>query len=171
MFTKDIFMSKRNNRNCNVKAFSMIETITAMAVTAIIIGIVFTIFSIMSEMLLQFKIQNEGIADLNRFTYSVNKDIFESESMAVGDSLMSFSDYNGSLCNYLIGEEHVLRQNEVYTDTFKIKINHLKIDTLASKELRKVYRNLKVGLNVNGQKINLSFYKKVYANELMVAKQ
>ena len=54
------------NKKYSVAAFSIIETVVSLVITAIVMGLIFLIFSILSERMIDFKQQNEDIADLNR---------------------------------------------------------------------------------------------------------
>ncbi|TEB41140.1 hypothetical protein D0809_27035, partial [Flavobacterium circumlabens] len=83
------------NRNNSVPAFSIIETLVGMAFTAIIMCILFAIFSIVTERMIDFRNQNQLVNDLNRLTYSLNKDIFEKEKMNRTDNELSFKGYAG----------------------------------------------------------------------------
>lgn len=151
----------------NVAAFSLMEAIVGMAITAIIMGIIFVIFSIMSEQMLDFKNQNELIADMNRLTYSINKDIFENEKMTVSEEGIIFSSYSGASVNYAIQEQYALRTQETFIDTFHVSINAIATDSVKSSLGKIIFRKLKLNLEVNEENIDLKFYKRVYANELL----
>lgn len=168
IFTERYFISLKSKRKLVAKAFSMTEVIIAMTITAIIVSIIFTIFSIMSEMLLDFKKANEEIADLNRFTYCINKDIFESEIMSISAAEIQFTLASGQQTFYFMSNNYIVRKNEYLSDTFKLESNRLRIDTIRNSNKSKVYRNLKIDLNINGNATNLSFYKRLYANDLMM---
>lgn len=164
-------MSRFNDEeNNNVGAFSIMEAIVGMAITAIIMGIIFVIFSIMSEQMLDFKNQNEFTADMNRLTYSINKDIFENEKMSVLEEGIVFNGYSGNTVSYLVQEEYFLRMNEIFTDTFHININGITLDSVKSNSGKIIFRKLKLNLKVNEEDIDLKFYKQVYANELLEEK-
>jgi hypothetical protein len=154
-----------------VKAFSMIEAIVGMAVTAIIISIIFTIFSIMSEILADFKEQNEETADISRLSFAISRDMFESQSMSASAFKVEFGGYSGESSTYLLGDKYILRQTEVSIDTFKLKPGLISIDTLSSPSGKIVYECLKVSVLANGRSTGLSFHRRVYANQLMDAEQ
>ncbi|TGD56857.1 PulJ/GspJ family protein [Flavobacterium humi] len=153
-----------------VAAFSIIEAIVGMAVTAIIMSIVFVIFSIITERMLDYKNQNQLVNDLNRLTYSLNKDIFDNEKMAIDDHEIVFSGYSGELVKYHFTEEYILRNRETFIDTFKIQVRQMVIDSLKSNTRKKVFLQLKLQVEVNQTPMPLNFYKRVYANELLQTK-
>lgn len=163
-----MFKPTMSNKN-SVSAFSLIETVVSMAITAIIMGIVFVIFSIVTERMLDYKNQNELVNDLNRLTYSINKDIFENEKMLVIENEMVFNGYAGETVKYNFQEEYILRSKETFIDTFKIKLNQIVIDSVKNKSQRIVFQKLKLNVEVNEREMDLKFYKRVYANELLQA--
>lgn len=163
-----MFKPTMNNKN-SIPAFSLIEAIVSMAITAIIMGIVFVIFSIVTERMLDYKNQNELVNDLNRLTYSVNKDIFENEKMKIIENEVIFNGYAGETVKYNFQEEYILRSKETFIDTFKIKLKQIVIDSVKNKSQRIVFQKLKLKVEVNEREMDLKFYKRLYANEFLQA--
>lgn len=151
----------------HIAAFSIVETVVGLAITGIIMSIIFVIFSIVTERMLDYKNQNQPVCDLNRLTYSINKDIFENEIMNAIDNEIIFNSYTGQKVKYNFEQEYILRINVDFTDTFKIKLNQIKVDTIKSESQKLQFQKLKLQLEVNKKLMNLSFYKRVYANELL----
>jgi hypothetical protein len=156
-----------NSKN-TLPAFSIIEAVVGMAITAIIMGIIFVIFSIVSERMLDYKGQNQLVNDLNRLTYSINKDIFENEKMAATDHEVVFNGYSGERVTYHFLEEYTLRSNETFIDTFKIKLKRMAADSVKSVNRKKVFVRLKLDIEANEREMDLNFYKRIYANELLL---
>lgn len=157
------------NKKKHIPAFTIVEALVSMAITAIILSIIFVIFSITSERLLDFKKQNEGITDLNRLSYSINKAIFESKEMMLNysnDELI-FSDYYGNTTEYIIAEDYFLRRKGEFIDTFKLATKRLHIDIQQSPSKNEQYQRLNWNLMIDKKVINLNFYKKIYADELL----
>jgi hypothetical protein len=138
-----------------------------MAITAIIMGVLFVIFSIITGRMLDFKNQNQLVNDLNRLTYSINKDIFEKEKMTVLESEINFNGYSGESVSYQFSEDYILRTSETFVDTFQIKLNRILIDTVKSKSQQFVFQKLKLSIESNEKELDLRFYKRVYPNELL----
>ena len=151
-----------------VRAFTIVETVVSMVITAIILCIVFVIFSITSQRLQDFKKQNESIADINRLTYSINKGIFESEDMQLINNEIHFKSYDASNTTYKLTNNYLTKQTDEFIDTFHLKINKMIIDTLASNSNKENYQRLKCILKINDQNIDLNFYKKIYANKILI---
>ncbi|WDF66495.1 PulJ/GspJ family protein [Flavobacterium sp. KACC 22763] len=160
-------MFRTRNKYHSVAAFSIIEAIVGMAVTAIIMGILFVIFSIVSGRMIDFKNQNQLVNDLNRLTYSLNKDIFEKEKMTASENEISFNGYAGERVSYQFFDDVILRNSETFVDTFQIKLKTMVLDTVKSKSEQFVYQKIKLNIESNQKELDLRFYKRVYPNELM----
>jgi len=145
------------------------EAVVGMVVMAIIMGIVFIIFAIISERMLDFKNQNQYVADLNRLTYSVNKDIFENEKLIGLEDGFVFYAYSGTMTRYSRQEAYILRTRAEFVDTFKIPIQQLKFDTLTGRDKRIVFQRMAMEIDVNKQPMQLKFFKKIHANDLIKA--
>lgn len=159
-------MSKSIN-NTSLPAFSIIESVVGMAITAIIMGIIFVIFTIVSERLIDYKNQNQFINDMNRLTYSLNKDIFENEKMTVIENEIVFNGYSGERVKYLFAENYLLRNTSTFIDTFQIKLKQFRVDTVQNPSKTIVFQNLKLQVEVNKSDMDLKFYKPIFANELL----
>jgi type II secretory pathway pseudopilin PulG len=156
-----------NNTKYNISAFSIVEVLVSMAITGIIIGIIFTVFTIVSEQLLNFKEQNQYISDYNRFSYAVNKDIFESEEMISIENGFIFKKYNGDEVVFEKQDSIFLRKAQTFVDTFQFKVSVLSFDTLRNNSKSKNFQRLSVTLQVNKIEQQLRFYKPIYANQLI----
>ena len=159
----------RTIRNCpkSIPAFSIIEAVVGMAITAIIMGVLFVIFSIVTGRMLDFKNQNELVNDLNRLTYSLNKDIFEKEKMMVSENEIYFNGYVGERVSYQFSDDYILRNSETFIDTFRIKLNRMIMDTVKSKSEQFVFQKIKLNIESNEKEMDLQFYNRVYPNELL----
>jgi len=161
-------MLKQNNFYV-VKAFSVMEAVFSMVITAIVIGVVYVIFSILSERMNDFKEQNRYVADMNRLSYAITKDIFDSTQMFEKDANMFFERYSGAVVRYEYGELFTVRVQDNFTDTFAIAMKSLKIDTVANKHKRLFLKRLKFQFDVNGKLLDMNFFKRVYPNQLLKA--
>jgi type II secretory pathway pseudopilin PulG len=156
-----------NNTKYNISAFSIVEVLVSMAITGIIIGIVFTVFTIVSEQLLNFKEQNQYISDYNRFSYAVNKDIFDSEEMISTENGLIFKKYNGDEVVFEKQDSIFLRKAQTFVDTFQFKVSVLHLDTLRNNSRSKIFQRVSVTMEVNKMEQQLRFYKPIYTNQLI----
>lgn len=157
------------NKTGNIPAFTIMEAIVSMAVTAIILSVIFVVFSVTSERLADFKSQNEITADLNRMNYTLNKSIFDGNKMHLSDNQLIIDTYDGNQVKYTIYPKYFVRNGNKITDTFNINVLQFKIDTLYSKSKMNIYQRLQCHIEINKHTESLSFYKKLYANELLKA--
>jgi len=155
------------NPNYTVKAFTIVEAVVSMAITAIILSIIFVVFSITSQRLYDFKKQNEQITDLTRMSYSINKGIFEAENMYVQERRLIFTGYESSKTVFTFTNEYFIMQREDFTDTFHLAVNKLAVDTLSSLSKKSIYQRLKCSVIIDNNKTDLNFYKKIYTAELI----
>ncbi|OUL62332.1 type II secretion system protein J [Flavobacterium sp. AJR] len=160
-------MFKIRNSSQSIPAFSIIEAVVGMAITAIIMGVLFVIFSIITGRMLDFKSQNQLVNDLNRLTYSLNKDIFEKEKMIVLENEIYFNGYTGERVSYQFSDDYILRNSETFIDTFRIKLNRMIVDTVKSKSEQFMFQKVKLNIETNKKEIDLRFYKRIYPNELL----
>ncbi|WP_281635423.1 PulJ/GspJ family protein [Flavobacterium marginilacus] len=156
-----------HNNSVSVPAFSITEAVVGMAITAIIMGILFVIFSIITGRMLDFKNQNQLVNDLNRLTYSLNKDIFEKEKMIVLPNEIYFNGYAGEKIHYQFSDDYILRNSETFVDTFRIRLNKMDMDTVKNKSGQFVFQKIKLNIESNEKKLDLRFYKRLYPNELL----
>lgn len=156
-----------NNTKYNISAFSIVEVLVSMAITGIIIGIIFTVFTIVSEQLLNFKEQNQYISDYNRFSYAVNKDIFESEEMISTENGFIFKKYNGDEVMFEKQDSIFLRKAQIFVDTFQFEVSVLRFDTLRNNSKSKIFQRVSVTMQVNKVEQQLRFYKPIYTNQLI----
>lgn len=150
-----------------IHAFSIMEVIIGLAITAIIIGIIFVIFSIITERMLDYKAQNQLVHDLNRLTFSINKDVFETEKMNAIENTLIFKGYTGETVKYNFETEYVLRTKELFIDTFRIKTKRIAIDSVKNESNRLFFQKLNLKVEANLVEMDLKFYKQIYANELV----
>ena len=150
-----------------ISAFTITEAVVSMAVTSIIISIVFVIFSITSERLFDFKMQNEKVADINRFTYSLNKSIFENETMQYKDNELIFKSFTGEKLTYALLDNYCVRTSRNVTDTFHFPVKYLVVDTLKGKTSNIYYQRLRLNIEADKQLYEFLFYKKIFANQFL----
>jgi type II secretory pathway component PulJ len=156
-----------NNTKYNISAFSIVEVLVSMAITAIIIGVIFVIFSIASEQLINFKEQNQYISDYNRFSYVINKDIFESEEMSETENGLIFKKYSGDVVVFEKQEKYLLRKAQTFVDTFQFEVGAIYFDTVSNVSKSKIFQRLNVAMQVDKNEQKMRFYKPIYVNQLI----
>ncbi|QYS88056.1 PulJ/GspJ family protein [Flavobacterium davisii] len=159
---------KKNNPY--LKAFSLLEAIVSMAIAAIIMGLTFVIFSMITERMLDYKKQNQATHDVNRLTYSLHKDIFDSDKMEFLENQLHFSNYTGSIVRYYWEEHYIIRRNETFVDTFDIAVKHFQIDSLHNRSGKLHFQKIKMKISSDSLLMDLNFYKPIFAQDLIQKK-
>lgn len=155
-----------NNKKLNIAAFSIMETIISMVITALIISIVFVLFSILTEKLFDIKKQNQSTNDLNRLSFAINKDIFENEKMSYSDSSWTFVSFNlQDTVKYQFKDSVVIRSKKEFIDTLRINVIQMNRDSVWSKSKKTGFTKIKLSLEIDKRNTELYFYKRVYSNE------
>lgn len=154
-------------KNKHIPAFTLVEVLVSMAVTAIVIGIVFVIFSIMAERMADYRDQNEPISEMNRLSYALTRDFHEASQVEVLDDNILCSSYNSARSSYVFADFYIVRQQEAFRDTFRLAPLELKIDTLENASRRILLQRLTIRTSVNQNHTELRFYRKIYPNELV----
>ncbi|APT22142.1 hypothetical protein B0A78_08420 [Flavobacterium columnare NBRC 100251 = ATCC 23463] len=157
-------------KNNHLPAFSILEALISMAIAAIIMGLTFMVFSIITERMLDYKKRNQATHDVNRLTYSINKDIFDSDKMDIRDNKIQFSDYTGTSVNYYLEEENIIRSQTAFIDTFKIAVQYFQVDSLHNTSGKIHFQKMKMKISSDGILMDLIFYKPIFANELLYKK-
>lgn len=151
----------------HIAAFSIVEALVGMAVTAIVIGLVFVVFTILSSQLATLKTQHQVVSDLNRLCYSLRKDIHESQIMVPQHDGVRFVTYSGESVVFTKESDYLLRKTAVFIDTFRIHVNQFQADTLSNEKKSLMFQRLRFNVNIHDKRDTLAFYKAVYANELL----
>lgn len=165
------FIFTRMKNNHYIKAFSIVEVMVSMVITAIIVGLIFGVFTIVSEQIMTFKKENEQTADFNRLSYSLSKAVFDSEKMIARENGVFFQTYDGDTIFYQKEEAYLIRKAPTFTDTFKIQLNEIRIDSVFNSKKSKVFQKLELQLIINENNVPLRFYKPIYANQLILWKE
>lgn len=155
------------NKSCFTPAFTAVEALMSMAVTAIILSVIYVIFSFTSMRIADLRQRNESVTDLNRFSYSINKGIFECATVAAGASQLSFIDSEGSPTTFSFGDSLALRLKGDFTDTFHFTVRRFRIDTLRSPSGKVVFQRLYFAINADGPPIDMSFYRRLCATDML----
>jgi Tfp pilus assembly protein PilE len=104
-----------------VKAFTIMEVTITMLVAAILIGITYTSYSIVSKSYLSFNVKNNDMAVLERLDELLKKDFEHAEIILKDTSGISLRSAD-RIINYKFSPDFMVRTAGI-VDTFKIKIS------------------------------------------------
>jgi len=102
-----------------VKAFTIIEVTITMLISAIVIGITYSVYSIVSYSYSSFNSKNENMAVVLRLDELLRKDFDRSQCIVKDTSGITFQAA-GRLIKYKFDPDYILRI-DLITDTFKVK--------------------------------------------------
>ena len=153
--------------NGALRAFTVMEVLISMLVTAIILSVVFVIFSILSQRMADFTLRNEPVAEMNRFTYCINKDIFESEEMHVTDSGIAFKEYLGASPFWKCKDGMMVRTKSDFTDTFHLKQRAILLDSVYGPGRERAFQRLTIQIVTDSIDMRLRFYKPLFPAGLL----
>jgi Tfp pilus assembly protein PilE len=112
----------KQNRH-RVSAFTILELTIVMLLSAIVIGITYTAYSIMSNAYLDFTRKNEAMGELIRVDELLKKDFEKSGGITINGRTLIFEN-NANITKYQLEPDFIVRSSLI-TDTFKIKTTNL----------------------------------------------
>ncbi len=108
--------------NKRIPAFTLIELIVAMALSGIVIGIIYTSHTIIEQQYTRIKLSGQKISQLKNLNFLLENDFNESESILKNLNQVSLNkDGNSNHIVYLFEEEYVIRNKMNHVDTFFVK--------------------------------------------------
>lgn len=110
----------RQNKHQRLPAFTIMEVTIAMLVAAIVIGMTYTAYTIISKSFIDFKAKNEGIALLARIDHVMKRDFDRAVMIEVDDTGITMINNNQLPVHYEIMPSYILRKTSV-ADTFKVQ--------------------------------------------------
>lgn len=155
-----------------VKAFTIIELVVVMILTAIIVGIVYSAYSIVGNQYYVYKktgTQNSQVALLSML---LNKDFTSSHFIKYGNDELFFYSKEDNFIHYVFEENYITRNSNSVTDTFPI--NPLNIQMKFLQELQLVHNSLVDELYFEAVIFNqqqLFHFKKQYAADVLMENQ
>ena len=107
-----------------LKAFTIREVTISMLVAAIVIGIAYTTFNLVSKSYLGFKTKNQELAILTRVDQLFNRDFEQASLIQSSNNTIIIYKTNQSPIWYEINPANIIRRS-VVTDTFKVQTQGL----------------------------------------------
>ncbi|NUY79261.1 hypothetical protein HUK80_00020 [Flavobacterium sp. MAH-1] len=154
-----------------VRAFSVVEAMVGLVVMAVVIGLVFVVFSILSRQLSDLRYQNEKVSDVNRLSWVMQRDMFGSRELSYTEERLEFSDYKGQSAYFEFGDSAIVRHSETFADTFHIRPISVLLDTIGNVSGKKTMSRLQLVFDLDARVDSLRFYKNIYPAERLNANQ
>jgi len=109
-----------------LNAFTIMEVTIAMLVTAIVIGITYTAYTIISKSFIDFKAKNEDIALLTRIDQVMKRDFDRAVMIEADNTGIEMINNNKLPVHYEITSTYIVRKT-ITADTFKVQIQDIKV--------------------------------------------
>lgn len=115
----------QQNNPYQVKAFTIMEVTITMLVAAIVIGITYTAYTIISRSFIDFKSKNEDIALIARIDHLVKRDFEQADLIVTDESGVSIQKLGLMPVHYEFNPSYIVRRS-VVADTFKVNNTDIK---------------------------------------------
>jgi Tfp pilus assembly protein PilE len=158
--------------NNKLKAFTIIEVTIAMMASAILILIVYTAFSIISNAYRAFYKKNNEISGLVQFDRLMNKDFSKAKRILRTErGVLLVNDTDSTI--YIIDTAYIVRNHKII-DTFKVKVDssltlfeNQPVSLLSRDTAMNRIDQLEIQLNFNNQPVNLQYHKTYSSSNLI----
>ncbi|RKR84466.1 prepilin-type N-terminal cleavage/methylation domain-containing protein [Mucilaginibacter gracilis] len=102
-----------------VKAFTLLEMTIAMLVAAVVIGITYTSYQIISRSYLDFKLRNERMVTLASLDQLLRRDFDQAEIISGSNKHIRIDKENKPAVEYEFADRYIIRK-AIIIDTFKV---------------------------------------------------
>ncbi|WP_448698216.1 hypothetical protein ACFGVR_15465 [Mucilaginibacter sp. AW1-3] len=102
------------------------EVTITMLIAAIVIGITYTAYTIVSQSFIHFKGKNEGLALLANVDHLLQRDFARAELIVADDSGITMQGDHQAPVHYEMAAAYLVRKS-LTTDTFKVAISGVKM--------------------------------------------
>ena len=106
-------------------SYTLMEIVIAMSLTAIVIGITYTAWTIVFRAHLGFKKKNESVAALQRLDGLLQRDFGRATHISYIDSVMALQD-SSAMLSYEFKNNRVIRHS-ISIDTFNCKFSQVSV--------------------------------------------
>jgi prepilin-type N-terminal cleavage/methylation domain-containing protein len=164
-------MNKVNGKPGKLSAFTMIELVVAMMISAIVISIAFYAWTLISSQLVKRQARSAAITEYTLFQRALVRDMDNAQriSDSAGSSLFLL-DIDGHKVRYAIGADRILRDLDGLTDTFRLAARVIKRSYLY--DSLPLLSNLQLEITVNGEALLIPLQKEyTVADQLRAQKE
>lgn len=157
-----------SGRSMRVKAYTILELTIAMLIAAILIGITFTAYGIVSKSYGLFKAKNEAVARLGQLDHLLSRDFNNAELIESDRGHLQIHQSGASEIEYEFGNAFIVRKS-ISIDTFKIANSNLKFLNQREDISGQGGRIDELSFTINFQNVTIPFhYRKQYSSENLI---
>lgn len=154
-----------------LKAFTIIEVTITMLVAAIVIGITYMAYSIISKSYLSFNAKNKDMEIVEQLDALLKKDFINAELIKKDTGNITFTSTTDTI-SYQLHPNYILRISSI-TDTFKVNNEGIaarfegeNIDSLSLQPRQKRIDELELNLFLKDEKIPYHYHKQYSSAQL-----
>jgi prepilin-type N-terminal cleavage/methylation domain-containing protein len=149
-------------KNKNLPGFTILEVLVTLIILGIIINLTYAIYTLVSQQMLRFEVQNTEMLHYNVFNTALRRELADASYVELNSNNLMLKFYNGQTTTYVLEEEQIFIEKEAKRIPVDVRlINHfLEKDTL---------KNIHVQLELQVLKdtIMTHYYKKVSAADII----
>lgn len=149
-----------------LKAFTMIELVVAMMISAIVISIAFYVWTLISAQLSRRQSRSAAITNYVLFQRAFTRDFENAQGIRdLADSISFQLDIGDHAVRYSIGTDRILRERDGLTDTFQ----------MGGRVVQRTYVNdslplisgVRLNITINREDVSLALQKEYTIAELL----
>lgn len=153
-----------------LKAITILDTVIAMVISGVVIGMASTFFSGLTQTITNFQSSSDEAATYQQFLFLMKRDFDKATTViATEDGIRTENSGENSFVEYSFSEKYILRnQGDFLTDT--IKLEPKEIETFF-KEIPAIPGNLidRINITVKSEHTAMSFgWKKEYSRGFLI---
>lgn len=156
-----------------LKAFTIMEMTIAMLISAIVIGITYTAYQIMSKSFITFNNKNTDMAVVIRIDELLKKDFAQASDITFAEKTLTFKD-SAQLIKYQFDPNLIIRFSSI-ADTFKVEssdpvitFEHQLLSTDENyNDKQPSLDELSFNVNLHQDTLNYHYFKKYSSQQLI----
>jgi type II secretory pathway component PulJ len=155
----------KNRSHIQVKAFTVLEMLFVMMLSAIVTGLTYMYFTQLSHYLKKSSTSDNTYLNYRMFDFVYKKDLDQSGTIHYNGKDEILLKINDEEITYQIDDESIIREADQTTDTFNFKVSNLEVHELEShKQLVSSIRFDAVFDSIN---FLTNYYMKEYSSEIL----
>ncbi|WP_423147020.1 PulJ/GspJ family protein [Rubrolithibacter danxiaensis] len=155
-----------------IKAYTILELTIAMLISAIVIGIAFSSYTILNKLYHVFNSKNKSITEFSLTNKILRKDFLQAKRIMKTESGIQTIDDKG-IVSYRFLKDYILRnQYDIRTDTLRL-LNEYVVCSFENREasIGDIVDRLNFSTKIDNQVIMLDFIKEYSSEDLINLKE
>jgi len=146
------------NKHTKLEAFTVMELVIGLAISSIIISMVYLIYSNISKQVIEYSVQQDELMEYNQFQNVLSADIRLCKQLIAIDKMSLRLAMADEKIHYFFEKEYSIRKGKTQ-DTFRIQVKNME---LSSKDrVEEDYQMVRLKTTLLGQEIIVFEEKKI----------